>query len=124
MINKVGPNNSSIPQNSVRDAYSYFSRVTGQRTGLAKQQQQQQHQEQIPEKPAGINVLDRVNISGEAREEAIMAKSGENHQDNPLNMDAFLQNLGLKPPEKSNQEGMSLGRKLEMLSLKTAGQGW
>ena len=119
MINEIGANNSSIPQNRVQDAYSYFSRATRQKKGIAKQKsQQEQH------KPIGINILDRASISNEERQEAMMSKSSENTGDNPLNMNAFLQNLGLKPPEKVNREGMSLSQKLEMLSLKTAGQGW
>lgn len=110
------------------DTLAYFSKATG-KPGRVKGKRFQQAKKQ---KPAEIDINDRIKMSLEAKQE-VKAERGEISafkQKNPLNMKAFCENLGLEAPQQKlpdqeqEIEKMSLAQKLEMVSLKTRGRGW
>lgn len=98
------------------DTYSVFSRLTGQQSGSSGEKP-------AAAKPRRAELGDRISLSLEAGEQArnqdISKKDGS-----LLDMDSFKSNLGMKPPGEKDEKAMPLARKLEILSMKTAGMGW
>ena len=121
MIRRVGQGNFVPPQRGIRDAYSYFSKATGQKSekaGKLKESPQKTCQ------PAKIDITDRIKMSREMKEEPKAAR-GEIKERNPLNLDALMESLKMSPPgKKKNAGGPSLAEQLQMISMKSTGQSW
>lgn len=121
MIGRIDTGSYVAQQRGVRDAYSYFSKATGQKTGKtdkSKETPKETH------KPAQIDIKDRIKMSREMQEEP-EAAMGKTKEKNPVNMDALLNKIKMAP-HGGNEEtkGKSLAEKLEMISMKSAGQAW
>lgn len=128
MIGKVQSGELVNGSGNVGNAYSYFTRATGQ--GLEKADKQEQLSSRFPGLTGKTNTSDQVKLSHEALFGSLSGDNGIKHQESHFNLECFRSNLGLTPPDtgkaekKEGEEGKSLWEKLEMLSMKTAGQGW
>lgn len=129
MINRIPENNlNSFLQIQTKtkksDTYSYFSKASGSKKKDKKSDTSTSSNESKKLPPALIDTTDRIKLSLEAREPSESKPQRESYGKNPLNMEAFLENIGMNPPEEKGQKTVSLAQKLELLSLKTAGSGW
>ncbi|MCE1246358.1 MAG: hypothetical protein LWY06_06920 [Firmicutes bacterium] len=129
MIGKVQSGELTNNSNSVGSAYNYFARATGreqEQAGAAGQ-----GANRFPGLSGrGADTTDRIKLSHEALFGSLAGDNNIGKQDQAFSLESFRSNIGLTPPDKNKseikegEEGKSLWEKLEMLSMKTAGQGW
>jgi hypothetical protein len=111
----------------VGNAYSYFARATGKEQDKSGKKEVPDYH--FPGLTGKTDTKDRIKLSNEALFGSLSGDNGT-QETSRFNLESFRNNLGLTPPasekteKKEGGDGKSLWEKLEMVSLKTAGQGW
>lgn len=106
------------------DVKSYFSKAAGLKRE-APRKPAQANESSLPR----FNANDRIKMSLEAKDELKIQNDdgfASFRHENPLNMTAFRENLGLppQPAESIPKKELSLADKLSRISKKTAGMPW
>ena len=138
VVNRVGDNTVNhslgrrvVGQNQGRGSVEnreqrYFRRATGLETQTKKPRLGQTGHTGKVTLPV-FDQKDRIQMSMEGKEELRMQKENEFdafRYKNPINMQAFRQNLGMENNLHQIRSGDSLAHRLEAISMRTTGMGW
>lgn len=122
--NGVSPD-GQLDQADKTGVLAYFSKATG----LNKSSREAETRHSSFD-PSTYNRSDGIHMSLDGHKE--LSSQNENPSEafkdnNPLNMSAFMNNLGIDPEKGQSEQAekkVSLADKLRMISMKTSGEAW